>query len=54
MYGYLKKFATGAIRIRVEQPNLDDLPSQDFERCYSVYGNVKERYFQRIYHGRWE
>jgi hypothetical protein len=42
MYGYLKKFATGAIRIRVEQPNFDDLPSQDFDWCYSVYGNVKE------------
>jgi hypothetical protein len=42
MYGCLKKFATGAIRIRVEQPNLDDLPSQDFDWCYSVYGNVKE------------
>jgi hypothetical protein len=42
MYGYLKKFATGAIRIRVRQPNFDDLPSQDFDWCYSVYGNVKE------------
>jgi hypothetical protein len=42
MYGYLKKFATGAIRIRVEQPNLDNLPNQDFDWCYSVYGNVKE------------
>jgi hypothetical protein len=42
MYGYIKKFATGAIRIRVEQPNLDVLPSQDFDWCYSVYGNMKE------------
>jgi hypothetical protein len=42
MYGYLKKYATGAIRIRAEQPNLDDLPSQSFHWCYSVYGNVKE------------
>jgi hypothetical protein len=42
MYDYLKKFATGAIRIRLEQPNLDDLPSQDFDWCNSTYGNVKE------------
>jgi hypothetical protein len=42
MYGYLKKFSTCANRIRVEQPNLDDLQSQDFDWCDSVYGNVKE------------
>ena len=42
MYGYLKKFSSAAIRIRVGEPDLKQLPDQNFDWCYSVYGNVKE------------
>jgi Reverse transcriptase (RNA-dependent DNA polymerase) len=42
IYGYLKKFSSAAIRIRTNEPDLNDLPDQDFDWCYSVYGNVQE------------
>jgi hypothetical protein len=42
MYGYLKKFASAAIRVRVLEPDLNDLPHQDFDWCHSVYGDVEE------------
>jgi hypothetical protein len=42
MYGYLKKFASAAIRVRVLEPDLNDLPDQDFDWCHSVYGDVEE------------
>ena len=42
IYGYLRKFSSAAIRIRVNEPDLNDLPDQDFDWCYSVYGKVKE------------
>ena len=42
MYGYLKKFSSAAIRIRTEEPSLDNLPEQAFDWCYSVYGTVEE------------
>ena len=42
IYGYLKKFSSAAIRIRVNEPDLNDLPDQDFDWCYSVYGDVQE------------
>jgi hypothetical protein len=42
IYGYLKKFSTAAIRVRVEEPDFTALPEQDFDWCYSVYGNVEE------------
>jgi hypothetical protein len=40
IYGYLKKFSTSAIRVRVEEPDFTALPEQDFDWCYSVYSNV--------------
>ena len=42
IYGYLRKFSTAAIRVRVEEPDFTTLPEQDFDWCYSVYGNVEE------------
>jgi hypothetical protein len=42
MYGYLKKFATAANRIRTEDPELESLPNQDFDWCHTVYGKVEE------------
>jgi hypothetical protein len=42
IYGYLRKFSSAAIRIRVNEPNLNDLLDQNFDWCYSVYGDVQE------------
>jgi hypothetical protein len=43
IYGYLKKFASAAIRVRLLEPDLGELPDQDFDWCHSVYyGNVEE------------
>jgi hypothetical protein len=42
MYGYLKKFSSAAIRVRVLQPVYDKLPSQQFDWCHSIYGDVEE------------
>jgi hypothetical protein len=42
IYGYLKKFSSGAIRIRTEKPDFSELPEQNFDWCRSVYGNVEE------------
>jgi hypothetical protein len=40
--GYLKKFSSAAIRVRLQEPDLGELPTQNFDWCHSVYGNVKE------------
>jgi hypothetical protein len=42
IYGYLKKSSRAAIRVRTPQPDLDNLPNQDFEWCHTVYGKVEE------------
>jgi hypothetical protein len=42
MYGYLRKFSSAAIRVRVDEPQLGELPDQSFEWCHSIYGNVEE------------
>jgi hypothetical protein len=42
MYGYLKKFSSAAIRVKISKPNFDELPEQNFDWCYSVYGSVEE------------
>jgi hypothetical protein len=42
IYGYLKKFASAAIHVRLLEPDLWELPDQDFDWCHSVYGNVEE------------
>jgi hypothetical protein len=42
MYGYLKKFASAAIRVRLLEPDLGDLPDEDFDWCHSVCGHIEE------------
>jgi hypothetical protein len=42
IYGYLKKFSSAAIRVRVLQPVYDGLPAQQFDWCHSIYGDVEE------------
>jgi hypothetical protein len=42
MYGYLKKFASAATRVRLLEPVLGELPEQNFDWCHSVYGQVEE------------
>jgi hypothetical protein len=42
IYGYLKKFASAAICLRLVEPNLGELPDKNFDWCHTVYGNVQE------------
>jgi hypothetical protein len=42
MYRYLKKIASAAIRVRLLEPDLGELPDQNFDWCHSVYGNVEK------------
>ena len=42
IYGYLSNMRHSAIRIRTGEPDFSDLPEQEFDWAYSVYGNVKE------------
>ena len=42
IYGYLKRFRDGAIRVRVGIPDFSGLPNSVHEWDYSVYGNVSE------------
>jgi hypothetical protein len=42
IYGYLRKFASAAICVRLLEPDLGEIPDQNFDWCYSVYGNVEE------------
>jgi hypothetical protein len=42
IYGYLKKFKHGTIRVRVGMPNLENEQDIEYDWMYSVYGKVKE------------
>jgi hypothetical protein len=42
IYGYPKKFSSAAMRLRTYQPDLDDLPNQEFDWSHTVYGKVEE------------
>ena len=42
IYGYLKKFSSAAIRVRIDEPDFSGLPNQDFDWCHTVYGKVEE------------
>jgi hypothetical protein len=42
MYGYLKKISSAAIRVKILQPDFNELPDQNFDWCHSIYGNVEE------------
>ena len=43
IYGYLRKFRHGAIRICTGIPDYSHLPDKEYDWVYSVYGNVKEQ-----------
>jgi hypothetical protein len=42
MYGYLRKYASAAIRVHIEEPHFSELPDQEFDWCETVYGKVEE------------
>ena len=42
VYGYLAKMKHAVIRIRTDEPDYSDLPTQDFDWDFSVYGKVTE------------
>jgi hypothetical protein len=42
IYGYLKKFSNGAIRINTALPDFSNLQVVDYDWTTSVYGNVQE------------
>jgi len=41
-YGYLRKYRHGAIRVRVDIPDMSEYPDPEYDWMYSVYGDVKE------------
>ena len=41
IFGYLKKFDSGSIRFRTDKPDYSDLPKQEYDWSYTVYGYVK-------------
>jgi hypothetical protein len=43
IYGYLKKYKHGAIRIRTELPDYSNIPDEEYDWMYTVYGTVKEQ-----------
>ena len=42
VYGYLSKMRNAVIRVRTQEPDYSNLPEQEFDWAYSVYGNVRE------------
>jgi hypothetical protein len=42
IYGYLRNYKHGAIRVRTGIPDYSDLPDQAYDWMYSVYGDVSE------------
>jgi hypothetical protein len=42
IYGYLRKYHWGAIRVRVGEPDYSELQDVEYDWMYSVYGNVSE------------
>ena len=42
IYGYLKKFKSGAIRVRTGLVDFSHIPEEKHDWMYSVYGNVTE------------
>lgn len=42
IYSYLAKMKHAIIRIRVDEPDLSGLPTQEFDWAKSIYGNVRE------------
>ena len=42
IYGYLRKFKDGAVRVRTEQPDYSEFKDVDYDWMYTTYGDVKE------------
>ena len=42
IFGYVTRMKEASIRIRTEMPDYSDLPTQEYDWTYSVYGNVTE------------
>ena len=42
IYGYLREHNHGAIRVRTGIPDYSDLPDQEYDWMYTVYGDVSE------------
>ena len=42
IYGNLRKFKHGAIRVRTNLPDLSDVPDNEYDWLYTVYGKVQE------------
>jgi hypothetical protein len=42
MYGYLRKFASSAIQVKVLDPDFNLLPEQELDWCHGVYGKIEE------------
>ena len=42
IYGYLRRFRDGAIRVRTHEPDYSSLEDQTYDWAYTTYGNVKE------------
>ncbi len=43
VYGYLLQFRDATIRFRTEEPDYSNLPDQDYDWMYSVYGDMEEQ-----------
>ena len=42
IYGYLRKFKHGAIRVCTNLPDLSNIPDNEYDWLYSVYGTVRQ------------
>jgi hypothetical protein len=42
IYGYFSKMQYVSIRVRTEEPHYSDLPENNYDCTYTVYGNVTE------------
>ena len=42
IYGYLAKWPHGGIRYNTEEPDMSELPNQEFDWSRSVYGDCKK------------
>jgi hypothetical protein len=43
IFGYVKRFKSGCIRVRTEEPDYSNLPDMEFDWAYTVYGRVTEQ-----------
>ena len=42
IYGYLREYPSGAIRVRTDKPDYSDLPDITYDWLYTTYGEVKK------------